>query len=112
MLVIVLGDAVLAVPAQRDVAGVQLEAADLSYAVRSVPEDLRRQVDHPAAPGALRVQVLVHGRRLDHVVRREAAVEMYVAEHSRCGETVERPVHRRPMDTSVAERDLVENFLG
>ena len=111
-LVIVVAGAVLAVAAQRDVAGVELEAADLSHSCCRAAEDLARQVDDAATARTLGMNVLVDRFRLDDVVRREATVEVDVAEHSRRRKTVQGAVDRRTMDARVAQRDLIENLFS
>ena len=51
-------------------------------------------------------------RRIYHVVRREAAIEMHVTEHPDVSQAVEGSVDRRSMHAGIARRHLIEDFLG
>jgi hypothetical protein len=88
-----------------------MEAAGPPYSLRSVAEHVGRQVDDPAAARALRVQMLVSRHRLQDVVRRQAAVEVDMAQHPCGGQTVERPVDGRAVHSGAAGRDLVEDLV-
>jgi hypothetical protein len=112
--------AVGAATGEGDVAGIELKATRSSYPIGGVTKDVRREVDDATALHALRVQVsdvMVRGiavtrRRVDQVVRRQAAVEVDVNQYARRGESVQGPIDRRAVHARAARRDLAEDLLG
>jgi hypothetical protein len=104
--------AVCAVAGQCDVARVEPKAAGPAHPVCRVAQDICGEIDDSPAARALRVQVARRRRLVHDVVRRQAAVEVDVAEHAGGRKTVERPVHGGAMHAGIARGYLVEHLLG
>lgn len=99
--------------------GIKPEAARPPDPIRGLPQDVSGQVGHSAALRALGMQMLVVGmagsrwpRRIDEVVRREAAVQMHVSQHAGGSEALERPVDGGAMDRRLAAGDLVDQRVS